>query len=460
MSGETITQREGYGEGLTALLSEVSGDFRQVGGSSNTHLHTSQNEPLETGGVDSVVWNLGVTWGFGLPFDELMASLSAGKMQAQEKHHDVSIVFNGKTFAISGGGKGTGGGRGVYYSYLIRHEGLTFKITKGASADEQKNGANVMAECGSLYLMVHGFDSAWAHVQEIVEGLGGRIFWHKFSRLDLCADLVGIECAHFVESVWEGRYVSKAMKKAYHEDGRRRTGVTIGTKDVILRIYDKLHEVTIARPDKEKELVLHRKRWGAPPEHALRVEFQLRRPALKELGINTMGDFWAKGGSLAKYLTADWFRILDEVPDAKNNHQTRTATAPEWQAVQKAFEEWLRKPRKEVQRQKRGFCKDPIRLVKQASGCMMGAVIDLCQEMHMNREEFRDHVHEVLDWGVDQMSDAEFREKYTSKTAKRLVPWSGAVLSQEPKARDSVPWVGQAADVGVLKRWKGAQSHG
>lgn len=436
------------------------GATEQVGDSSNTHLHTSQTNELERGGVDSVVWNLGVTWGFGLPVDDLMGSLGAGKLQAQEVHDKVVIVINGWSFGIFGGGKGTGGGRGTYYSYLIEHEGLMLKITKAPKADEEQKNQNVVVECGSLFLMAHGFDLAWASVRLVVEALGGRIMWHKFSRLDICADLAGIEAEQFVQAVWDGKYIARASKKSYYEDGRRRTGVTVGKNDIVLRIYDKLHEVTIAKPDKTKELILVQKRWGKSPSNAVRVEFQLRRPALNELGIDTMSDFWTKGASVSKYLTVEWFRLLEQVPDAKNNHQSRCDTATIWNQVQHAFESWLRKPRQPVERKKRAFCKDSLRLGKQAMGCMMSAIVDLTQEMHMDREEFRLHLREALDWGVDQMDDTDFRKKYTRKTAQRLVGYPGAVLPREPRTQEYTPWVHGQADVGVLKRWKGVQAHG
>ncbi len=460
MSGETITQKQPYGEGLTALLAESDSVEVQVVGSSNTHLQNSQINPLESGGVDSVVWNLGVTWDYEFPFEDLLHALDSGKLQAQEKHHDITIPINGHVFAIAGGGKGTGGGKGIYYSYFLKRGGITLKLTKGATADEAQQNANVMVECGSLFLMLNGIDGAWATVRNIVEALGGRIFWHKFSRLDICADLPGIDTADLARMVWEKKCVTRATKKDYHEDGSKLTGVTVGKGDIMLRIYDKLHEVRHGHPDLEKEKYLIEKRWGKSPDHAMRVEYQLRRPALKELGINTMGDFYAKGAALAAYLTGDWFRIVKEEPDRKNNHQTRQSTAPEWVAVQEAFRSWMKKPRESVERKQRGMCKDPIRLVKQASGCILAAVADLTQELHMTREEFRVHAQEVLEWGIDSMGDSGFREKFTKKAAQRVVSYGGAVLPNSFIATCEEPWVDEGEDWGVVARWKGAQAHG
>ena len=101
----------------------------------------------------------------------------------------------------------------------------------------------------------------------------------------------------------------------------------------------------------------------------------------------------------------------------------------------------------------------------------MGAVIDLTQEMYMDREEFRGRLHEVADWAVDEMDDSDFQKRYTRKTAQRLVGYSGAVLpvlavKREAKTMAAVPYVfgAEAVVSGRIlmgKFYKGeAQSHG
>lgn len=89
-------------------------------------------------------------------------------------------------------------------------------------------------------------------------------------------------------------------------------------KNNLVRIYDKYRELK-ARPQKMWETHL----WG---EHkdcktVTRVEFQLRRELLKQLGINTLDDLQSRIGEIWAYLTQMWFRL----------------DTPWWAAVQSAF---------------------------------------------------------------------------------------------------------------------------
>lgn len=428
---ERTTEGRNGVTGLSARkLSGISGQEEVL---SNTHLHTSQMTSLDTGGVDFVVWNLGVTWGASFTAEELMNALSAGKLKAQKARHDVTISVNGRNFAISARGIASGESRGAYCSYLLRHEGLTLKITKSIAADETARNANVVAECGSHFLMANGIETAWECLLTVIDTLGGNILWHKFSRLDLCADLTSIDPTCFLTAIGEGKYISRASSLYYYEDNRKPRGVTVGKGNIILRIYDKLHEVTVARPDKAKESILLSRRWGPPPNYAVRVEFQLRRLALNELGLDSMSDLRGKGAGVARYLTGVWFRILTRKPDIKNNHQTRAITAAEWMLVEEAFESWLGKAPQHAERAKRPFSRDSLQLVNQGIGCLLSAVVDLTQSRSMEREEIREHLHDVVDWSVDQVNDATLQKKYERKVAVRLVGWGGAGLPVAPR---------------------------
>ena len=63
------------------------------------------------------------------------------------------------------------------------------------------------------------------------------------------------------------------------------------------------------------------------------MEYQLRRPALKEFGINSLDDLKAKQAGLWRYLTSKWFSL--RLPD--NEKAERRTIHPFWCAVQECF---------------------------------------------------------------------------------------------------------------------------
>ena len=74
------------------------------------------------------------------------------------------------------------------------------------------------------------------------------------------------------------------------------------------------------------------------PLRAIRVEYQLRREKLKQLGVDSLADWLEKRAVIVHYLTHSWFRLTDGPVDRK--HPDRTPILPEWCEVQKAFLAW------------------------------------------------------------------------------------------------------------------------
>ena len=68
--------------------------------------------------------------------------------------------------------------------------------------------------------------------------------------------------------------------------------------------------------DKSLEIAIHDKMWFLPlwgldtNQDVWRVEFQLRRPCLHNLKINSVDGWLAKRSTLWHYLTSSWFRLV------------------------------------------------------------------------------------------------------------------------------------------------------
>ena len=84
-------------------------------------------------------------------------------------------------------------------------------------------------------------------------------------------------------------------------------------------------------------------RWHEQePEKAIRVEFQLGREALKERGIDSPEDYFAKRGDLTAYLCNEWVRFTTGSVDRTNT--SRAEVLPIWLKVADGFREWAGNP--------------------------------------------------------------------------------------------------------------------
>ncbi|MBN2684388.1 MAG: hypothetical protein JXR40_03845 [Pontiellaceae bacterium] len=190
------------------------------------------------------------------------------------------------------------------------------------------------------------------------EFLGGSIHKERISRVDICADFPNIGMTEFIDRAQKRHWTCRS--RIYHPylcPGA--TSLYWGTGDLILRIYDKLGEMQASAlrgaPAKYEHMI--KKRWGGvEPPKAVRVEYQLRRDALKGFGITDFDSLAFGHGDLVRYLTgvgatlrrwsdvdqchkvqdtARWFRFLTWEPDPK--HPENNETLPLWEFVQRVF---------------------------------------------------------------------------------------------------------------------------
>jgi len=111
------------------------------------------------------------------------------------------------------------------------------------------------------------------------------------------------------------------------------------------RIYEKKAEVKL-KANPLKNLCMRVYRWHCKemPSCATRVEFEMRRDALKERGIDAVEDYYAKRADLVAYLTYGWLRFTANKVDRENKNQSKARTLPLWNRVRKAFKAWAGNP--------------------------------------------------------------------------------------------------------------------
>ncbi|MCC8164899.1 MAG: hypothetical protein LIQ31_01800 [Planctomycetes bacterium] len=288
-----------------------------------------------------------------------------------EGHGNGYLEFGGCLWKVGASGIGGKEGRS-YYRYVIRSGGVLI----GFRRDKHETVANMWVEIGSIPLAANGgLTGVWAMLTAMFQKEGIRIEKDIVSRVDIYGDFDTCPVEEFCTRFNENKKISRARKVGhYGEDlnyatyfsGRRHTGFSVGT-NIKLRVYDKRYEL-------EKDPIkwgIFAEKYDGIPDVLTRVEFQLRRVALKEFltgdleRIEGVDSYLKNREKLWKYLTEDWFRLTEDAIDKQNKHQSRAETWSVWQVVQNAVV-----AAKEIFRWKRAPKYDMEQLYRMAMGCI------------------------------------------------------------------------------------------
>src|SRR5690606_11582440 len=103
----------------------------------------------------------------------------------------------------------------------------------------------------------------------------------------------------------------RAAQVSPHLTHRKLTGFSIGKGQLSARLYDKPEEIA----SKSKKFWMYDV-WGvesvARDHRVIRVEYQHRREALRELGVDSFADLVEKLDRLWAYDTGSWLRLVDD----------------------------------------------------------------------------------------------------------------------------------------------------
>ncbi len=171
---------------------------------------------------------------------------------------------------------------------------------------------------GAVDFLLHLFTQSGAEIKSV-----------KASRVDLCVDII------FPEDLWTmdliNYRVTRARYTAPHLDNNTLTGITIGKGIISARLYDKPLEIQ----QQSKKYWMY-SIWNIEevPEgqKIIRVEFQLRREAIKEVGLDSVSSLFESIENLWAYCTNEWLKF-----QTKGKHHTQRKTFDWWVIIQKAF---------------------------------------------------------------------------------------------------------------------------
>lgn len=213
------------------------------------------------------------------------------------------------------------------YEWLLVGRGFTLKIGNWMTP---KSRPSVMAELRSEALWHQGPRATADAVRSLLENQGGQVLSVKASRADLCVDVLLPAAAWSVHV--KDHLVTRAVNVASFDWHRKLTGLGIGSGMISARLYDKPLEIAT-----QSHKVWMFDVWRLPSvplgRRVIRVEFQLRREAIKDLGIDTLAELLAQGGNVWAYCTQEWLKLQDD----PGKHHTQQQTLPWWGVVQNGF---------------------------------------------------------------------------------------------------------------------------
>ena len=339
-----------------AVISNVSGDAV-----------TSLTHKI-LGGYDG-----GVEVGFNgewspLKFKSLCQTLETAKIAAENDVSDERFVtLDNLTFAVNP----HGANNGAHYKYVIEGSGTKIYIHANPKGPIQP----VRIRYGFESLAGRDLFHVHANTLDWLKEIGFTVQKETVSRVDLQVMLFRA-IADLITPIFANRSVKRASKFTFHGKGNTTiTSYTLGSK-IQLCIYDKRRELIDTCDEVKMSLLVNDCLGGEFPDELTRIEYRLRRDALKYFGINTIQDLLEKENALVDYLTFDWFRLL-KVEKSRSNSATQEIDNV-WQEVRDLFFEYFPGPvenRKPIERNnsRREVKCTGDSLIKQAVGCLATA---------------------------------------------------------------------------------------
>jgi len=293
---------------------------------SNVHdILNTQDIQVLASGVDSLYLSMQVEWEHVDIFD-YFTSL---KNKAREYNADYQGILNSGhelfewPFNIKP--HGTNG-----YEWLLKENDYTLKI---GNWTELRDRPSIMAEISSETLWHLGVEEAVSRIKGILTNTGANIIEVKLSRVDPCVDIL------MPKDLWSIKLIEYAVTRAidivpYYKH-RKLTGIRIGMGIILARLYDKPLEIA-----QQSKKYWQYDKWGIRIDEIpegymiIRIEFQLRREFLKQVGLNTVEDLLSLHSRAWAQCTQIWLRFEDGI----GKHVTRRRTLPFWKIIQAGYE--------------------------------------------------------------------------------------------------------------------------
>jgi hypothetical protein len=275
-----------------------------------------------TSGVDSLNLALDVKWKDPFLFEILEAAKNIALKRFEPVPLTIQIPSRDEVLLFNLAPHGTKG-----YKWLFSNNEFAFRMY---DALKPQSRPNVMVEIRSETLWRRGIREALDIISEALKALGANILRVKTSRIDLCLDML-IPVHLWSESLFDNM-VARARNVAKYTKNDALTGVQIGKGKLTGRLYDKALEIETSSHKTWMYNV-----WGIKQieecERAIRIEFQLLRETIKELGFDTIDETIQNLDAIWAYCSQDWLKFQTN----PGKHHTQRKTLLWWSQVQNSF---------------------------------------------------------------------------------------------------------------------------
>ncbi|WP_298193724.1 hypothetical protein [Metallibacterium sp.] len=192
--------------------------------------------------------------------------------------------------------------------FVLRNSRFSLDVARGSHVPL------AYVQIASSFLAQVGVQAALGAVRFVVNSLGAVCGDETLSRIDLCVDFVPSQpLDRWPDDLW----VTRASRIDTHAVRGRFTGWSFGLgAGLSARLYDKRFEVETVS-EKVYMYGLWESAGVAATDPVWRLEFQLVRPVLKELGIRTVADATSRLADLWSYCCTKWLSL--RVPAADRN---------------------------------------------------------------------------------------------------------------------------------------------
>lgn len=248
---------------------------------------------------------------------EALKTLAQSEVPAERAQAQLAV--GGHLFEVKDRGRGK-------FAYVLKDNLLDL----GIRGSESGRLPLAYVQVSSELLTAEGVEGAVEHLQPIVNTLGVLPEEPRVSRADMCVDFLTTEN---IEAIPLTAFLCRARNRHTYAEGRQFSGITLGAGGALMaRLYDKTLEVKKSGKTYLYEL------WAANGWDGLstvwRLEFQLKRSVLGELGVRSVPELLHELAPIWGYCTSQWLRLA--VVDPQDDTPARWPTHDLWTVLQKA----------------------------------------------------------------------------------------------------------------------------
>lgn len=250
--------------------------------------------------------------------EELLAECKeiAQHTEGSIKYHS-HIKLEGHKFQVMPKGAGR-------FSFVLKDNWFTIQVSSGKSFSMPLAYIQISSEL----LTFTPLDEVLKHLDEVIYKLGKVKGNPAVSRLDLCMDFVP---RFDIESIDIQQWRTRATQIDRFHQHKRPSGWRIGKGLVMGRLYNKTLEIQKSKKEYLKPL------WNAQGWDGVsdvwRMEFQMKREFLVNVGLKRPDQITELSPALWKYATTKWLQLV--TPTADTN-EARWPVTEAWQEISQA----------------------------------------------------------------------------------------------------------------------------